>query len=113
MQSQAYIDHTEEINSVYALIPIIKYVYQKPNHKLSEEEIKKVVKWFYYSQIRRRYISSLLEKLDKDLAIVENSSSPFDELLNLIAEERNLEITPQNLEEEALDIHYLVNVLVL
>ena len=95
MQSQAYIDHTEEINSVYALIPIIKYVYQKPNHKLSEEEIKKVVKWFYYSQIRRRYISSLLEKLDKDLAIVENSSSPFDELLNLIAEERNLEITPQ------------------
>ena len=95
MQSQAYIDHTDEINSVYALIPIIKYVYQKPNHKLSEEEIKKVVKWFYYSQIRRRYISSLLEKLDKDLAIVENSSSPFDELLNLIAEERNLEITPQ------------------
>lgn len=95
MQSQAYIDHTDEINSVYALLPIIKYVYQKPNHKLSEEEIKKAVKWFYYSQIRRRYISSLLEKLDKDLAIVENSSSPFDELLNLIAEERNLEITPQ------------------
>ena len=40
LQSQAYIDHTNEINSVYALIPIITYVYLKPNHKLNENEIK-------------------------------------------------------------------------
>lgn len=92
LQSQAYIDHTDEINSVYALIPIITYVYLKPNHKLSEEEIKKVVKWFYYSQIRFRYISQLPQKLDKDLKIVANSQSPFDELLKIIEEERPLEI---------------------
>lgn len=92
MQSQAYIDHTDEINSVYALIPIITYVYLKPNHKLTEDEIKKVVKWFYYSQIRFRYISQLQQKLDKDLKIVGNSESPFDELLKIIEEERPLEI---------------------
>ena len=92
MQSQAYIDHTDEINSVYALIPIITYVYLKPNHKLTEDEIKKVVKWFYYSQIRFRYISQLQQKLDKDLKIVGNSDSPFDELLKIIEEERPLEI---------------------
>jgi len=94
MQSQAYIDHTDEINSVYALIPIITYVYLKPNHKLTEDEIKKVVKWFYYSQIRFRYISQLPQKLDKDLKIVGNSQSPFDELLKMIEEERPLEIKP-------------------
>ena len=94
LQSQAYIDHTDEVNSVYALIPIITYVYLKPNHKLTEEEIKKVVKWFYYSQIRFRYISQLPQKLDKDLKIVANSESPFDELLKIIEEERPLEIKP-------------------
>jgi uncharacterized protein with ParB-like and HNH nuclease domain len=94
LQSQAYIDHTDEINSVYALIPIITYVYLKPNHKLNEEEIKKIVKWFYYSQIRTRYTGQLPQKLDKDLKIVGNSESPFDELLKIIEEERPLEIKP-------------------
>ena len=94
LQSQAYIDHTDEINSVYALVPIITYVYFKPSHKLNEEEIKKVVKWFYYSQIRFRYISQLPQKLDKDLKIVTNSESPFDELLKIIEEDRSLEIKP-------------------
>lgn len=92
LQSQAYIDHTDEINSVYALIPIITYIYLKPNHKLTEDEIMKVVKWFYYSQIRFRYISQLPQKLDKDLKIIGNSKSPFDELLKIIEEERPLEI---------------------
>ena len=94
LQSQAYIDHTDEINSVYALIPIITYVYQKPNNKLNEEEIHKIVKWFYYSQIRFRYIGQMQQKLDKDLKIVGNSSNPFDELLKIIEEERPLEIKP-------------------
>ena len=41
MQSQAYIDHTKEINSVYALVPIIVYVFNKDGNKLSQIEIKK------------------------------------------------------------------------
>jgi len=92
LQSQAYIDHTKEINSVYAIVPIITYVYLKPTHKLSEEEIKKVVKWFYYSQIRFRYTGQLPQKLDKDLGIIEKSENPFDQLLKIIEEERPLEI---------------------
>lgn len=95
LQSQGYVDHSDEINSVYALVPIITYVYLKPNHKLNEEEIKKVIKWFYYSQVRFRYISQLPQKLDKDLKVVESSESPFDELLKVISEERPLEIKPQ------------------
>lgn len=94
LQSQAYVDHTDEINSVYALIPIIAYVYNKPSNKLNEEEIKKVIKWFYYSQIRLRYISQLPQKLDKDIGIVNENPKPFDTLLALIEEERPLEIKP-------------------
>lgn len=95
IQSQGYVDHSDEINSVYALVPIITYVYLKTDHKLNEEEIKKVIKWFYYSQVRTRYTSQLAQKLDKDLKIVESSESPFDELLIVISEEKPLEIKPQ------------------
>jgi hypothetical protein len=94
LQSQAFVDHSEEINSVYALVPIIAYIYRKPGHKLNEAEICKIVKWFYYSQIRTRYIGQLPQKLDKDLSIVVHNENPFDALLGIIAEERPLEIKP-------------------
>lgn len=95
LKSQAYIDHTKEINSVYALIPIIVYTFNKPNKKLTQIEIKKVIKWFSYSQIRQRYISQLPQKLDTDIKIVINSKNPFDDLLGIIKAERPLEITKE------------------
>jgi len=94
MREHAYIDHTKEINSVYALIPIIVFAYQKGKTRLSEVEIKRVVKWFYYAQLRTRYISQLQQKLDKDLGIVATEDKPFDALLNMIEDERRLEIQP-------------------
>ncbi|MEE3152758.1 MAG: DUF262 domain-containing protein, partial [Candidatus Neomarinimicrobiota bacterium] len=97
LKSQAYIDHTKEVNSVYAFVPIIVYAFNKGKN-LSQLEIKKMVKWFYYSQIRFRYISQLGGKLDKDLTIIINEENPFDKLLNLIALERNLEIMPNEFE---------------
>ena len=97
MKEHAYIDHSKEINSVYALIPIIVYTFKKPDGILTQKEIDKAVKWFYYSQIRQRYISQLQSKLDKDLGIVSKSSKPFDELLSLIKLDRPLEITPEEI----------------
>jgi uncharacterized protein with ParB-like and HNH nuclease domain len=93
LKSKAYVDHTKEINSVYALIAIIVYVYNKPTNKLTQDEINKVIKWFYYSQIRQRYISQLPQKLDVDIKTAVNSKNPFDELLNIIKLERPLEIS--------------------
>lgn len=95
MRDHAYVDHTKEINSIYALVPIIVFVFQKGKVRLTELEINKVVKWFYYSQLRTRYISQLPQKLDKDLGIVANEAQPFDALLKMIEDERRLEITPE------------------
>ncbi|OYU51936.1 MAG: hypothetical protein CFE27_08685 [Alphaproteobacteria bacterium PA1] len=92
LRSKAYVDHTDEINSVYALIPIIAFCFSKNGGHLTETEISKVVKWFYYSQVRTRYISQLPQKLDRDLRTLSDSESPFDDLLRVIAEERPLEI---------------------
>lgn len=93
MRSQAYIDHSREINSVYALVPIIVYSFRKGKAHLSQLEIKKVIKWFYYSQIRQRYVSQLPQKLDKDVGIVAKEQNPFDKLLKIIEMERPLEIS--------------------
>lgn len=94
MRTYAHISHTKEINSVYALIPIIVYMYHH-GKSLSRNEISKIIKRFYYSQIRNRYISQLPQKLDKDLNIVVRSQNPFDELLNVIKLERPLEIVEE------------------
>lgn len=92
LQTHAFIDHTKEINSVYALVPIIVYTYMKDGKPLTESEINKMIKWFYYSQIRNRYISQLQQKLDKDLGIISTEENPFDKLLNIIEADRRLEI---------------------
>ena len=94
MRSHAFVDHTDEINSVYALIPITVYCFEKGGTHLNDAEIRKLVKWFYYSQIRTRYVSQLPQKLDRDLRTIKESKNPFDELLAVIEEERRLEITP-------------------
>ena len=103
MQSHAFVDHSDEINSTYALIPIIAYCYQQAGKAagaghLTELEIRKIVKWFYYSQIRTRYVSQLPQKLDRDLRLVRDSGQPFDELLRVIQDERTLEIMPDEFE---------------
>lgn len=94
MKSQAFIDHTKEINSVYALAPIIVYAFRKGKDRLNDQEIRKAIKWFYYSQLRQRYISQLPQKLDKDIGIIVKETNPFDKLLKIIEEERRLEIAP-------------------
>ncbi len=103
LRSHAYVDHTDEINSVYALVPIIVYCFDKEGAHLSDAEIRKMVKWFYYSQIRTRYVSQLPQKLDRDLRMVSQSPSPFDDLLKVIAEEeRPLEIMSGEFEGRAI-----------
>lgn len=94
LRGHAFVDHTDEINSIYAVIPIVAYCHRM-NCNLSHNDIQKVVKWFYYSQVRRRYVSQLPQKLDHDLKIVATSDTPFDRLLDVIREDRggNIAIT--------------------
>lgn len=95
LRDHAFVDHTDEINSIYALIPIVAYC-SRMDCKLNHTQIQKVVKWFYYSQVRRRYVSQLPQKLDHDLKIVATSDLPFDRLLDVIREDRGgaIAITP-------------------
>ena len=110
LRSHAYIDHTSEINTIYALVPIICYINGKEDCRLTQDEIKKAVKWFYYSQIRQRYISTLPQKLDKDIAIIANDDNPFDKLISNLEAEGRLEILPGDFEERDIR-HPLFNLM--
>ncbi|NEK17633.1 DUF262 domain-containing protein [Rhizobium leguminosarum] len=96
LRGHAFVDHTDEINSIYAVIPIVAYCHRM-NCNLSHNDIQKAVKWFYYSQVRRRYVSQLPQKLDHDLKIVASSDTPFDRLLEVIREDRGgaIAISPE------------------
>lgn len=94
MRTNAFVDHSDEINSPYALVPIIVYCYDKNGSHLTDSEIRKMVKWFFYSQVRTRYVSQLPQKLDRDLRTLTETPQPFDALLQIIAEENRLEISP-------------------
>jgi hypothetical protein len=103
LRTSAYVDHSAEINSVYALVPIVAYCFDKGGKHLTDAEIRKVVKWFYYSQIRARYASQLPQKLDRDLRTIKDSTQPFDDLLQAIAEESGrLEVMPHEFEGRAI-----------
>jgi hypothetical protein len=84
LRNYAFVDHTAEINSIYALVPIVVYCHDKQGGHLTEDEIRKLVKWFYYSQVRTRYTSQLPQKLDRDLRVLTESAEPFDDLLGVI-----------------------------
>lgn len=94
LRANAFVDHTDEINSPYSLVPIIVYCFDKNGVLLTDAEIRKVVKWFFYSQVKARYASQMNQKLDRDLRKVAESPQPFDALLQSIAEESRLEILP-------------------
>ena len=96
LRDRAYVDHTTEINSPYALIPIIVFFYDKRNETINDDQLRRIVKWFYYSQIRTRYTGQLPQKLNFDLRIIEESERPFEELLGNMALEFRSEILPED-----------------
>lgn len=102
LRTNAYIDHTQELNSPYSLVPIIVYCYDKNGGHLTDTEIRKLVKWFYYAHTRARYVSQLQQKLDRDLRTLTESPQPFDDLLQVIADEHRLEILPSEFAGRAI-----------
>ena len=94
LSSHAFVDHTNEINSIYAVVPIIAYFFKNNLSPVSDDQQKRIVKWFYFSQIRQRYSGHFSQNLDVDLRIVKDSKRPFEELLSIIREDSRLAIIP-------------------
>ncbi len=104
LRTRAYVDHTKEVNSVYALIPIIVFFYDKYKRGMQpipDDQLRRIVKWFYYSQIHARYVHQLPQKLDFDLRIIKESEKPFEELISILKGDHPLEIDSEEFEGRA------------
>ena len=89
LKNRAYIDSTEELSSVYNLVPFITYIYIQPDNTLNDNQINDAINWLLLSLLWQRYISQLPQKLDLDLRMVrDNKINPFDDLRNQISDDR-------------------------
>lgn len=95
LKQYCHIESRKEINYVYALIPMIAFVF-KNNNRLSDVQIKQMIRWFLYSQIKERYLSQLGSKLDRDIKIIYENAEPFKVLIDEIQSERHLQIKPED-----------------
>lgn len=70
VRSNAGIENLKYLSSPFLLIPIAVYVNLK-QEELSEEECKKILKWFYNAQMRGHYSMGSSESiLDADLSVL-------------------------------------------
>lgn len=95
LKQYCHIESRKEINYVYALIPMIAFVF-KNNNRLSDVQIKQMIRWFLYSQIKERYLSQLGSKLDRDIKIIYENAEPFKVLIDEIQSERHLQIKAED-----------------
>ena len=81
VRSNAGIENLKYLSSPFLLIPIAVYVNLK-KEELSDEECKKILKWFYNAQMRGHYSMGSSESiLDGDLSILFKTTS-LDKLIS-------------------------------
>ncbi len=83
LKNNARIENLRLLSSPFLLVPIAYYAMQK-NEKLSKEEVRKLMLWFYVAHMKGRYgIGSSENLLDSDIAAL-NKTKNLDELLALL-----------------------------
>lgn len=80
LRENAGIDSLSYLSSPFLLVPIAVYWYLKKNDVLTEEDEKRLLRWFYYAHMRGHYsIGSSESILDADLSILFKTNN-LDEL---------------------------------
>lgn len=80
LNSNVGIDNLRLLSSPFLLLPIAYYAVIK-NERISDEEVKKLLLWFYSAHMKGRYSHGSSESiLDSDLSVL-NKTGSIDELL--------------------------------
>ncbi|HXB40673.1 MAG TPA: DUF262 domain-containing protein [Bacteroidia bacterium] len=81
LNSNVRIENLRLLSSPFLLLPIAYYAIQK-NERITDEEVKKILLWFYTAHMKGRYSKGSSESiLDSDLSVL-NKTQSLDELLN-------------------------------
>jgi len=100
LPKHAYIHSTEDINTTNILVPFIIYLSKSPNLEFdSKKSMKKAIRWLYLAHIWTRYSGQTDQKLDQDINIVLRNHDPWDDLIDVIIDQRGrIKLEASNLE---------------
>jgi hypothetical protein len=97
IQTNARIDNLRLLSSSFLLIPIAYYALIK-KEKLNDEEVNKLLLWFYVAHMKGRYSKGSSESiLDSDINILKNRGSLNDLLDHLKLQVRDFYVTDSEL----------------
>ena len=88
LPQHAYIHSTQDLNSLYVLIPWIAYLDLHGGHFPSQTSIKYAIRWLYAAHIWSRYTAQTDQKLEQDVAIVVREEEPWERLEARIIDQR-------------------------
>lgn len=100
LPKHAYIHSTEDINTTNILVPFIVYLSKNPNLEFdSKKSMKKAIRWLYLAHLWTRYSGQTDQKLDQDINIVLRNLDPWDDLIDVIIDQRGrIKLEASNLE---------------
>jgi hypothetical protein len=97
IQTNARIDNLRLLSSSFLLIPIAYYALIK-KEKLNDDEVNKLLLWFYVAHMKGRYSKGSSESiLDSDINILKNGGSLKDLLEHLKLQVRDYYVTDSEL----------------
>lgn len=94
----AFIHSTEDLNTTNVLVPLVAYL-AKHTRFTSDTDIRQAVHWLYGATAWSRYSGQTDTRLDHDLAIIQRIDIPWNELINVIIDQRGrIELKASDLE---------------
>jgi hypothetical protein len=98
LQQEALITSTNDMNTINVLVPIVAYLIKNDN-RFIEDSKRGFIGWLFLALIWQRYSSQTDQKLDKDIHLIYNNTSPIKALINEIEDWRGrIEVKSGDLE---------------
>jgi len=99
LPGKAYINSTEDLATPNVLVPLLLYLDCNKGRFPSDKAMKEALHWLYAAQMWARYTGQTDQRLEHDVSIVKQETSPWSKLLNQIIDQRGrIEVKAADLE---------------
>jgi hypothetical protein len=92
----ANVHSTEDLNTTNVLVPGIAYLATRDGKFDDDKEMRRFIHWLYAASVWTRYTSQTDQRLDHDISLIAQFSSPWRELLDAIIEQRGRIVVKAN-----------------
>lgn len=99
----ANVHSTEDLNTTNVLVPGIAYLALRDGTFGDDKEMRRFIHWLYAANVWARYTSQTDQRLDHDISLMAQFTSPWTALIDAIIEQRGrIEVKPSDLDGRAI-----------